>query len=176
MPMSHASTLPTSDLLTSSAEDFLARTLPSRTSKAPELTASALAFFDTSSDLLAIYNPNSSSWKTSQSCLIEGSETFSERWPKSGTMRNGIAYQRPHWDFLTSVNVSLLLPTPNARDERDLCRTGTFLSARLRHSPSMATQLLTVGRHWSEVSQFYESAMGFPSQWSAGVYSSAVTP
>src|SRR3546814_13767135 len=44
---------------------------------------------------LANFDHSSFCRRTSQSCLVEGLETFSERWPRSGMMRNGIAYQRP---------------------------------------------------------------------------------
>jgi hypothetical protein len=43
----------------------------------------------------AKFDRASSSWKTSQHCLIEGWETFSQPWPRSGTMRNGIVFQHP---------------------------------------------------------------------------------
>ncbi len=53
-------------------------------------------------DLLATYNLISSSWKTSQTCLLallsntaDGLAEFSEIWPRSGMMRNGIAYRLP---------------------------------------------------------------------------------
>jgi hypothetical protein len=45
-------------------------------------------------DYLANYDPISSSWRTSQTCLVSGLAEFSETWPRSGTMRSGIAYQR----------------------------------------------------------------------------------
>src|ERR1700692_1275298 len=46
-------------------------------------------------DWAAKYDPNTSSWRTSQLSLIEGWEEFSATWPRSGTMRNGTAYQFP---------------------------------------------------------------------------------
>src|SRR5690606_22582530 len=52
--------------------------------------------------------------RTSQSCLIEGLATFSDRWPRSGTMRNGTAYRLPTLapdSFGTEFG---LWPTPNA--------------------------------------------------------------
>lgn len=41
---------------------------------------------------LARFDPESSSWKMSQRCLVEGLDRFSEIWPRSGMMRSGIAY------------------------------------------------------------------------------------
>jgi hypothetical protein len=43
----------------------------------------------------ASWDQESLSWRTSQRCLLEGWETFSGRWPRSGMMRNGIAYRLP---------------------------------------------------------------------------------
>lgn len=37
----------------------------------------------------------SSSWRTWQRCLLEDWTLFSGRWPRSGMMRNGIAYRLP---------------------------------------------------------------------------------
>ena len=57
-------------------------------------TANALDSGANSPDSLAKYDPSTSSWKMSQRCLVEDLETFSETWPRSGTMRNGTAYLR----------------------------------------------------------------------------------
>lgn len=43
----------------------------------------------------ARWDQDSLSWRTSQRCLLEDWEMFSGRWPRSGTMQNGIAYQQP---------------------------------------------------------------------------------
>jgi hypothetical protein len=60
---------------------------------------------------LASYAPDSSSWKTSQHCLLEGLATFSETWPRSGMTRNGTAYQLPTLALATSGIESGSLPT-----------------------------------------------------------------
>ena len=49
----------------------------------------------TSRDWLARYDPEDCSWKTSQASFMEELNTFSEGWPRSGTMRNGFVYERP---------------------------------------------------------------------------------
>lgn len=64
--------------------------------------------------LLARYDLPTSSWKTYQCSLVEDSESFSETWPRSGTMRNGIAYPLPVLVPLTDETVSGSLPTPAA--------------------------------------------------------------
>lgn len=61
---------------------------------------------------LAKLDPTTSSWKTFQHSLVEDSETFSETWPRSGTMRSGIAYLLPQLVPLTDETGYGLLPTP----------------------------------------------------------------
>lgn len=67
---------------------------------------------------LASYDRNTSSWKTSQHSLVEGLDEFSETWPRSGTTRNGIAYQLPPLALRTGATEFGLLPTPRATDGR----------------------------------------------------------
>ncbi len=114
-------------------------------------------------------------WKTSQGCLVEGLETFSENWPEAGFMQNGNASALETWEPAIRENASLSWPTPAARDGKDLSRTLAYLAARKRHSPSMTTTLLENGTLWWQVSRFYEAAMGFPLQWSDGVYTDSET-
>ena len=66
-------------------------------------------------ELLASYDPASSSWRTFQACLVSGWEPFSETWPRSGMMRSGIAYQLPPSAPLTGETASGSLPTPTAK-------------------------------------------------------------
>lgn len=42
----------------------------------------------------AWFDRDSRSWKTSQATFLLGLEKFSETWPDSGTMRNGVAFER----------------------------------------------------------------------------------
>jgi hypothetical protein len=67
----------------------------------------------------AWFDPDSSSWKTFQRCLLGGWEEFSETWPRAGTTRNGIAFLRQPLVPRTSVTGSSLsaaetVPTPSA--------------------------------------------------------------
>ena len=126
------------------------------------------------SDLLASLDPATSSWRTSQRCLVaqlnneaDGLAQFSQTWPAAGMMRSGKTYQRQPWALPIAANVSGLLPTPNARDGKDLSRTTAFLAARSRHSPSLSTEALNAGVEWRNVAHLYEMAMGFPSNWTA---------
>jgi DNA (cytosine-5)-methyltransferase 1 len=96
----------------SSSEGFHAKTSASQ-EKAQVWRENALAYGENTPDLLANYDPDTSSWKTSQHCLVEGLETFSETWPRSGMMRSGTAYRLPPLVRLTdATEYGLLLPTP----------------------------------------------------------------
>jgi len=67
-----------------------------------------------SPESLASWDRASLSWRTSQLCLLEGSTQYSERWPTSGTMRNGQLYARPTWVPRTDVSGSSSWPTPRS--------------------------------------------------------------
>jgi hypothetical protein len=88
MMCKHSTEHPGEEKLTSSAEDFPAKTLQS--------AAKPLASMATEADYgkkwresLAKWDRDSCSWKTRQLSLFGGLETFSETWPKWGIMRNG---------------------------------------------------------------------------------------
>ena len=96
-----------------SLEDFPAKTLVSQ-ALARVLLAHEADYGVSSPALLARYDRQSSEWKTSQRCLDGALEPFSETWPRSGMMLNGIAYQLPTLvpdNFGTECG---LWPTPNA--------------------------------------------------------------
>ena len=146
------------------------RMFQSRTSQARALQAHAAAYGLSMPALLASYDPASSSLRTSQSCLIEGWAKFSDRWPRSGMMRSGECYAVSMLDYPSSESGSGLLPRPAARDGKDVSSTSVHLASRQRHQPSAATRLLEQGVHWTLISRAYERIMGFPSRWSAAVY------
>lgn len=96
-----------------SVEDSPVRTSVSRV-VALALTASEAGSGANTFGSLASYDRQSSSWRTSQLCLVEGSAEFSETWPRSGMMLSGIAYPLPTLApdiFGTEYG---LWPTPNA--------------------------------------------------------------
>lgn len=53
-------------------------------------------------DSFAKFDPATSSWKTSLGFSLPTmdtlTETFSGRWPRAGTMRNGAVFERPTWE------------------------------------------------------------------------------
>lgn len=140
------------------------------------LKENAAAYGSSTTDLLASFDLNSLSWKTSQGCLAGGDQTFLDRLPRSGMMRSGKLYRRPQLALPICVSECGSWPTPAARDGKDLSKLGAFSASAARKSPSMATRLLLLGASWVAVSASYEMSMGFPLGWSAAVYTPAGTP
>jgi len=97
---------------TSSAEGSPAK-ISALQARAQDLRGNGRAYGENTPELLARFDPASSSWKTSQHCFIEGLATFSGTWPRSGMMRSGIAFQLPPLARLTDATASGLWPTPN---------------------------------------------------------------
>lgn len=107
-----------------------------------------------SPELLAKFDPQSSSWRTSQRCFLaqasnqaDGLAEFSATWPRSGTMRSGIAYQLPSLVPLTSETGRGLLPTPRKNDGE---KRGNFDIHNLRNGFPAAVKRLflpTIGKN-----------------------------
>lgn len=129
------------------------------------LQATGLASGQNMPDLLASYDLNSCLWRTRQACLVSGWTEFSGIWPRSGMMRNGELFALPTLDYPHCDVGSGLLPSPCARDGKDVSSTLVHLASRRRHQPSAATKLLESGLHWSMISEAYARIMGFPSRW-----------
>ncbi len=70
--------------------------------------------------LLAKYDRDASLWKTAQCSLFEDSEPSLEIWPRWGSMRNGVAYQRQKPAHLTSGTGCGLWVTPCAQDAKPI--------------------------------------------------------
>ncbi len=100
-------------VLTSSAEAS-----PARTSALPErvlvLQAREVDSGANTTDSFGNFDPATSSWRTSQRCLVEGWQQYSETWPRSGMTRNGIAYRLPTLARLTGETESGLWPTTDS--------------------------------------------------------------
>jgi hypothetical protein len=92
---------------------------PARTSATPEraqgLPGKGRDYGQKSPVWLASYDPATSSWRTSQHCLVEGLTVYSETWPRSGMTRNGTAYQLQPLVRLTDATESGLLATQTAK-------------------------------------------------------------
>ena len=69
------------------------------------------------SALLAKFDPDTSSWRTSQASLITMQwELYSENFPKSGCLVNGECFQRPEWVAPINVKEFSSWRTPSASD------------------------------------------------------------
>ena len=149
----------------SSAEDSHAKT-----SATPEQNkdsqASAAGCGVSSPGSLASYDPDTSSWRTSQRCFIEGWAQFSETWPRSGLIRSGIAFRLPQLVHLSSATGSGLLPTLVAGDSRG-GRNGTAKGRSLSDGMTLTDWLwVNVGLGMLDPGSA-EQIMGFPTGWTA---------
>ena len=116
-----------------------------------------------SPELLAIYDPDTSSWKTPQVSLLEGLDGYSETWPTSGTMRNGKCFRQERLVPDIDEIAHSWWPTPLADDwkggtERPRTDAG-IRSYELRHL------LKALFGGTLPHPQFAEQLMGFPIEW-----------
>ena len=122
-------------------------------------------YFTNSSESYAWYDQSSLSWKTWQRSLITDWTSFSESFPKQGTMQNGQLYLQVHWEQPTDVQgggVSQLLPTPTARDYKGRSSVKWNQEYGQRNIPDVLTQ---TGDHMSVSPYFLEEVMGYPIGW-----------
>ncbi len=117
-------------------------------------------------DSLARYDRDMSSWKTSQRCFIEVFQTYSETWPRSGMMRNGIAYRLPTLAPLIVETESGLWPTPTARDGKGARKPETMQkSGRNPETNSLPDAIEFHGEPGRLNPTWVEWLMGFPLEW-----------
>nr|WP_066795131.1 hypothetical protein [Sphingomonas soli] len=155
-----------------SLEDFPAKTLVSQ-AVAKVLTAHEAGCGSTTTASFATFDRESSSWRTSQLCLDGALAVFSDAWPRSGMMLNGIAYQLPTLvpdSFGTECG---LWPTPNAtafKGGRQSPRRGVSNPERNNWQDWCS---LVLGQRYP-VPETAEQVMGFPEGYTA--ISSSGTP
>ena len=110
-----------------------------KTSQSPareqESKEAARVFGPSTHDSLASFDPDTSSWRTSQLSLLGGLDEFSGTWPRSGMTRSGTAFQRAPLAPLTGGTASGLWRTPQARDWKD----GNYPASNARKSPGLGT-------------------------------------
>lgn len=131
-----------------------------------------------SSESFATYDPGSSSWKMLQGSLFKDSTTYSDPWPVSGSMRNGIVSLRDtaeHPIAGDGYSSSRGWPTPTAGDSRSsggrtesvnchdgvsltdaTCRNGHRIPLTCDHGEECGPKLNP---------RFVEWLMGFPIGW-----------
>jgi hypothetical protein len=127
---------------------------PAKTSVTPEkaqgLRAQDQDYGAKSPAWLASYDRNTSSWKMSQHSLVEGLDEFSETWPRSGMMRNGIAYQLPPLALRTygtgfGSSPTHSIPTPTAQDHIERQSTSTSV---LNYETNKSVSLDRFAKMW----------------------------
>jgi len=104
------------DNMMSSAEAFPAKIYPWQVEEQESQKNPDRVYFTNSCESYAWYDQSSSSWKTWQRSLITDWTSFSESFPKQGTMQNGQLYLRVHWEPATEEADGGSLPTPTASD------------------------------------------------------------
>ena len=99
-----------------SAEVFPAKIYPWQEEEQESQKNPDRVYFTNSCESYAWYDQSSSSWKTWQRSLITDWTSFSESFPKQGTMQNGQLYLRVHWEPAIEEVDGGSLPTPTASD------------------------------------------------------------
>ena len=153
--------------LTSSAADSPARTSATPASE-PVSTESGQGSGFTSIGSLASFDPDTSSWRTSQLCLNGELDEFSETWPAAGSMRSGRISSRAPWVCHIHDDGCSLWPTPTASmDGRGFGIPLHERSGRYKRSTVLRVQELVTQHGWRIHPHFTEALMGFPIDWSA---------
>ncbi len=138
-----------------------------------ELRGSTADFGGTWRESLARFDHNSSSWKTSQRCLFEEWEPFSETWPGSGMMRDGMC-----WDVQTLADRSRekefgLWPTLKASDAQQYSKNLNYFKRRAKIAPdlpvmvALKTSPTKEGFYGRLNPDWTEWLMGWPIGWTA---------
>ncbi len=148
---------------------WLRRAFPAKTfhslDAVPDLPAVVHDCFGVSYEPLAWWDGRDCCWRTWQRCFKEGWGRFSEPWPRSGMMRNGIAYQRRPLVPLTSETGCGLVPTIGANEGKGSS------SKRFVGSPHFRGAKMSEGLRICQNDPIYthpnfaEAAMGFPKDW-----------
>ena len=127
------------------------------------------------SDLLATYDPSSSSWRTLQTCLValarneaDGLAEYLETWPSAGIMQSGKTYRHQPWALPIAESASGLLPTPSKGCARaasypisTMCRSFLIGKGQVRSIHYFAA----AGAGLSTIAETYEMMQGFPRNW-----------
>jgi len=103
------------ELLMSYRAAFRAKTSAAR-AKAKASGGGAAGCGRSSLESFARLDRASRSWRTSHISLDGESTSFSGTWPKAGTMRNGVCWERTTPELPTSASASGFWPTPRAEE------------------------------------------------------------
>jgi hypothetical protein len=89
----------------------------------------------------AYFDPDSCCWKTSQGTFLSALEQFSETWPDSGTMRNGVAYELRTSGPATSGSGCSLWPIWNTPSTEDYKTDGPAALGRYKRGEAMTCDM-----------------------------------
>ena len=144
---------PSGDTLTSSAEDSPVR-ISALPGNSQESTDPAPVFGENTPDSFARFDPDTSSWRTSQTSLFSECIEYSETWPQAGTMRSGVVFQRQRWVRRTSATESGSSgnwPTPRATG------SSSTMSIERRQKGMAPEHLSEAVRMWPTPTAFCDS-------------------
>jgi hypothetical protein len=131
-----------------------------------DLTGSDPVYGENSSGLLASYDQNSSSWRTSQRSLDGEWTSFAGTWPASGMTRNGRLFRRAPWAHHICDSECSLWPTPTASmDGRGFGIPRHENTGRYKLSTVRRVHALLSEHGWRIHPRFTEALMGFPTGW-----------
>jgi hypothetical protein len=155
---------PTKDEWICSQADSHAKTFLSRVAETGS-PVSALDYGERCGESFAKYDPDTSSWRTSQPLLTGDLERFSGTWPGSGMMRNGRVYRRASSVPRSADGGYSLLPTPTAKMEARNA-TSSRQPGSAHHGGTTLTDWiwLNEGRGLPSPT-FVEWIMGYPERW-----------
>lgn len=126
------------------------------------------------SAISSLYSTHSLESKSLQSCLESklvlqlnggGLTRFSGVWRRKGTPAGRQFCQLVPRGRTMKEKGYIGLPTPAARDGKDISRSTAFLAARNSHTPSLATYSLNLGIAWRAITRIYCMTMGYPLRW-----------
>ncbi len=116
----------------------------------------------TSLGSFATWDRDSSSWRTCADLFSRGSETYSRRWPSSGSMRNGACSVRAPSELHTHGPECSSLPTPDASVRTGSNRGGA--NGRVgKERPTLAELAKRAGGRPNPL--LWEWVMGLPEGW-----------
>lgn len=127
-----------------------------------ELEEKGLDYGKSFIELLAKYDLNTQSWRTSQTSFLDNAELglaeFSETWPRSGMMRNGIAYRLADLvPIISEIDCGLsLIQTPRKTVSKPSKRFSRKKPCQEEIAESLGEKCNPEYREWM---------MGFPIGW-----------
>lgn len=149
---------PTQNPSTSSQEVSPVKMFPQRENESG-FEASEADFGLRCCEWFASYDHKSSSWRTSQGCLIEGRTRFTGRWPRSVLMLAGKCYRAACLVRHTHAKECSLWPVPTASrgggnaggsgSRAKARKNGTYVSERL--NPELQEWLMGFPIGWTDV-------------------------